>query len=135
MSFLRLFGVGVAVCLTLDLLWLGVLARAFYQRHLGYLMRPDVQWGPAVLFYLIFVAALVALAVLPALERGSLRHAVGMGALFGLAAYAAFDLTGLALIRGFPLRAALVDLGWGTGLAAAVSAATFTMARLAGWAR
>ena len=52
LQFLKLYGVGAVVCFGLDVLWLGVLARTFYQNQLGYLMRPDVRWVPALLFYL-----------------------------------------------------------------------------------
>ena len=120
-DWLRLYAVGVAVCFGLDLVWLGVVAKGFYQRQFGTLMRPDPQWLPATLFYLVYVAAVVVLAAAPALERGPLSHALGRGALLGLAAYSAFDLTGLALLRGFPVEAALVDMAWGSALSAVVS--------------
>jgi uncharacterized membrane protein len=124
-AFAKLYLVGLVVGLGLDLLWLGVVARGFYQRQLGHLLRPDVQWLPAVLFYLIYVAALIVFVVTPAAERHSFARAVGLGAFFGLAAYAAYDLTSLALIKDFPLRAAIVDLAWGALLSAAVSGAAY----------
>lgn len=122
---LKLFGVGLLVLLVLDLIWLGFVARGFYQEQLGHLMRPDVRWLPAVLFYIIYVAAVVGLVVVPAVEQQSLGRALAFGALFGLAAYSAYDLTSLALIRDFPLKVAVVDLAWGTFLTAAVSGASY----------
>ena len=127
--FLRLYGIGFATCFALDLLWLGFLAKGFYQRHLGHLMRPDVQWAPAVLFYVIYVAALVVFVVQPALEKQSLGRALGLGAFFGLAAYSAFDLTCLALLNDFPVLVAVVDLIWGATLSAVVGGVTFLSAR------
>ena len=132
LQFLKLYGVGAVVCFGLDAVWLGVVARGFYQRHLGYLMRPDVRWVPAVLFYLLYVAALVVFVVWPAVERQSLVRAVALGAFFGLAAYAAYDLTSLALIRDYPLVAALVDLAWGATLSAVVSGVVYLVARAGG---
>jgi uncharacterized membrane protein len=129
LQFLRLYGVGVVVCFGLDLVWIGVVARDFYRRHLGQLLRPDVQWVPAVLFYLLYVAALVTFVVAPAVERQSPARAVLLGAFFGLAAYAAYDLTSLALIRGFPTIAAVVDLAWGATLSAVVCGAVYAAAR------
>jgi uncharacterized membrane protein len=129
MQFLKLYGAGVVVCFGLDLLWLGVVAKGFYQRQIGHLMRPDIQWVPGVLFYLIYVAALVVFVVQPALERQSLIRAAAMGAFFGLAAYAAFDLTCLALFKDFPVRAAIVDLVWGSALSATTCTAAFLAAR------
>ncbi len=129
LAFFRMYSVGVVSCFAIDLVWLGVVARGFYQRQLGHLMRPDVQWAPAVLFYLVYVAALVVFVAAPAADRHSVGRAVTYGAFFGLAAYAAFDLTGLALIKDFPVGAALVDLVWGAFLSAVVSAAAVLGAR------
>ncbi|MCL4215123.1 MAG: DUF2177 family protein [Gemmatimonadales bacterium] len=125
MPFLKLYGAGLVVLLGMDLLWLGVVAKGFYQRQLGHLMRPDVQWGAAVAFYLIYVAVVVLIVVMPAIEKRSLSRAVLFGALFGLAAYAAYDLTSLALIRDFPATVAIVDLLWGTTLTAVLSGAVY----------
>jgi uncharacterized membrane protein len=120
-----LFAIALPVFLVIDLIWLGVLARPFYQAQLGPLMKEDVDWGAAILFYLIFVAGIVVLAVLPAVEKESFLRAVGLGAMLGLVSYAAFDLTGLATLVGFPRLMAMVDLVWGTVLTATVSAVTY----------
>jgi len=128
--FLKLYGLGAVVCFAFDLIWIGVVAKGFYQREIGHLMRPDVRWVPAVLFYLIYVAALVTFVVIPSLERQSLGRALAFGAFFGLAAYAAYDLTSLALIRDFSTAAAVVDLAWGTALSATVSAIVYKAGEL-----
>lgn len=128
LQFLKVYAVAAVVCFGLDLAWLGVLARGFYTSQLGHLMRPDVRWLPAVLFYLIYVAALVVIVVIPAVEKQSLGRAMLLGAFFGLAAYSAYDLTSLALIKDFPVLVAMVDLAWGTILSAAVSTAAYTVA-------
>lgn len=132
MQFLKLYAATAAVFFALDLTWLGVVAKGFYKAQMGHLMRPDTQWLPAVLFYLIYVAAIIVLCVKPGLERESMGRAVAMGAVFGLAAYAAFDLTSLALLKDFPLKVALVDLAWGTSLTAAVSGASYAIGRAMG---
>jgi uncharacterized membrane protein len=129
LQFLKLYGVGAVVCFGLDLVWIGVVARDFYQHHLGQLLRPDVRWVPAILFYLLYVAALIVFVVTPAVERQSPARAVLLGAFFGLAAYAAYDLTSFALIRDFPLIAGVVDLAWGTVLSAVVCGAMYAAAR------
>ena len=130
LRFLKLYGLGATVCFSLDLIWLGVVAKGFYQRELGHLMRPDVRWVPAVLFYLIYVAALVTFVVIPAIERQSLARAVAFGAFFGLAAYAAYDLTSLALIRDYPMAAAMIDLAWGSALSATVAGVVYKASEL-----
>jgi uncharacterized membrane protein len=129
LTFLKLYGVGLVVLFGIDLVWLGVVAKDFYRSHIGHLMRPDVQWAPAVIFYLIYVAALVVFVIAPALERRSIAHALLYGAFFGLAAYATFDLTSMALLKDFPLRAVVVDLLWGMTLSATVCAAVVAIFR------
>lgn len=130
-GFLKLYGLTLPILLLADAVWLGVVARGFYRRHLGELLRPDVQWWAAVAFYLLFLAGLLVLAVLPALERQSVWRAVGLGALLGFVAYATYDLTNLATLRGFPPIVAAVDLLWGTALAAGLAAAAFKLATFA----
>ncbi len=124
-TFLKQYGIAVVVFLVTDLIWLGFVARSFYQTQMGHLMRAQVNWIAAIVFYLVFVAGIVVFAVAPAIERQSVLHAVGLGALLGLVTYSAYDLTNLATLEGFPLKVALVDLVWGTVLCATVSTATF----------
>jgi len=124
-NFLKLYAVALPVFLVIDMIWLGVVARSFYQSQMGHLMRAQVNWVAAIVFYLLFVAGIVVLAVWPALERQSLAHALALGALLGLVSYAAYDLTNLATLEGFPLTVALVDLAWGAVLCATVSAITY----------
>lgn len=123
--FLKLYGVAFVTFLVMDLMWLGVVARSFYQEQMGHLMRADVNWTAAVAFYVVFVSGIVVLVVWPAIDRQSLTHALVLGALFGLVTYAAYDLTNLATLQGFPLKVAVVDLVWGMVLCATVSAVTY----------
>jgi uncharacterized membrane protein len=124
-EFFKLYGVAVVTFLVIDLLWLGVVARSFYQANLGHLMRPSVNWAAAMLFYLIFVTGIVVLVVWPAIERQSLGQAILLGALFGLVTYAAYDLTNLATLAGFPVKVAIVDLVWGMVLCSTISTVTY----------
>jgi|TARA_B100001013_G_scaffold280121_1_gene180158 uncharacterized membrane protein len=55
----KLYALTALVFFAVDLLWLGVVAKGFYQEHLGHLMRPDVIWGAALLFYSIFIAGVL----------------------------------------------------------------------------
>ncbi len=129
LPFLKLFAATGAIMLVLDLLWLGVVAKGFYAKYLGSLLRPDVKWVPALLFYVLYVAAVVVFVVMPAAERKSLGRAMGMGAFFGLAAYATYDLTSMALIRDFPLIVVVVDLAWGVVLTTIASSAGYLASR------
>jgi uncharacterized membrane protein len=124
-TFLKLYAVAFVTFMVIDLVWLGVVARSFYREQLGHLMRPDVNWPAAVLFYLVFVTGIVVLAVWPAIERQSLGQAAALGALFGLVTYAAYDLTNLATLQGFPVRMVVVDMIWGMVLCTSISVVTY----------
>lgn len=128
----KLYGLMAVVFFAIDLVWLGVVASGFYQKHLGHLLRPDVVWGAALLFYALYLAGTLVFAVLPGLEAGSLGRTLALGAFFGLVAYATFDLTCMALMRDFPLVVVVVDLIWGTVLTATVAAAGFGLGRWLG---
>ena len=123
--FLKLYAVALTSFMVIDLLWLGVIARSFYRSQLGHLMRADVNWAAAVGFYLVFVLGIVVLVVWPAMERESLGQALLLGALFGLVTYAAYDLTNLATLEGFPVRMVVVDMIWGMALCTGISAITY----------
>lgn len=128
-TFLKAFAATGATMFALDLLWLGVVAKGFYGRHLATLLRPEVKWAPALLFYLIYITAVVVFVVTPAAERKSLAYALGMGAFFGFAAYATYDLTSFAMIRDFPLIVVIVDLAWGATLTAIVAGVGYWAAK------
>lgn len=127
-----LYVLTAAAFFAIDLVWLGVVASDFYQKHLGHLMRPDVQWGAAALFYAIYITGVLVFAVLPALDVESWTRAVALGAFLGFFAYATFDLTSLALIRDFPRVAVVVDMAWGTVLTGTVSAVGYGAGRWLG---
>jgi uncharacterized membrane protein len=124
-AFFKLYAVALPVFLLIDLIWLGIIARPFYQKHMGHLMRPDVNWAAALVFYLVFVAGIVVFVVWPAIERESLTHALILGTLFGLVTYAAYDLTNLATLNTFPITVAVVDLIWGMVLCSTVGTVTY----------
>lgn len=128
-SHLRLYLLTLAIFLVIDLAWLGIVARGFYRDQLGGLLRADVNWGAAFAFYAIYVVGILVFAVLPGLARGEPFRAAALGALLGLVAYAAYDLTNLATLEGFPARLVVVDLVWGAVLTGTVAWLSTTIAR------
>ena len=116
------FAATVVVFIVIDGLWLGLVARSFYRRHLGYLMAEKPNWAAAGVFYLLYAIGLTVFAVIPGTDAGSALHALWRGALFGLVAYATYDLTNHATVRDWPAIVTGVDLAWGTLLSASVAA-------------
>jgi len=118
---LLLYLITLAVFFLIDMVWLGVVAKGFYRKHLGPMLSPKVNWLAAVLFYLLFIVGLLIFAVRPALLRGRPVEALFLGALLGLISYATYDLTNLAPLKDWPLVVTIVDLVWGTVLGGLVS--------------
>lgn len=125
MFFFKLYVLTVPVFLLIDMIWLGVVAKGFYRKNLDYLLSPQPNWAAAIGFYLLFIVGILVLVVQPALEKDSFVRAALLGGLFGLIAYATYDMTNLATIRNWPVRVAVVDMLWGTVLCAVVSMAAF----------
>ena len=127
--FLKLYAVALPAFFALDMVWLGLVAKNFYRNQLGHLMKSDISWPAAILFYLLFVVGLVLFVITPAIEKNSWTHALLFGALFGLITYATYDLTNLATLKDWPLLVTVVDLAWGAALAASVSTVSYFIAR------
>ncbi|MCL4206200.1 MAG: DUF2177 family protein [Pirellulaceae bacterium] len=104
----------------IDMVWLGLVARGFYQQHLGFLLRSSPNWTAAIIFYLLFVLGILVFVVVPGLQAGSAKKVLLLGALFGVITYATYDLTNLATVKNWPLIVTVVDLAWGGILATSV---------------
>ena len=122
----RYVGIYLAVFLTLflvDMLWLRVIAEAWYQDGMGPLLSPSPNLWAAAAFYLVFPIGLLIFAVLPFESGTGVLKVMCMGALFGFFAYATYDLTNLAVVKGWPLGLSLLDMAWGTVLSGIATAA------------
>lgn len=110
------------------MLWLVVIARSFYKAQIGHLMKTNINWTAAIIFYVIFLVGLVLFVITPAVEKRLWTHALVMGALFGLVTYATYDLTNLAVAKDWPLLVTIVDMMWGAVLSASVATLTYWIA-------
>ncbi len=127
--FFRLHILSIVVFLAIDAVWLGILAKDFYRIHLGSILPLTLLVAPALIFYLLFTAGIVFFAVIPAMQKNSLRSALLRGAFFGLVTYGTYDLTNHATIANWPIIVTIADMSWGSFLTAAVSATTFGLGR------
>ena len=126
--FITLYLIALPVFLAIDMVWLILVAKNFYAQQIGLLMKTEINWPAAIIFYLLFIVGLVVFVITPALEKNSWSHALIYGALFGLVAYATYDLTNLATMKNWPVLITVVDLAWGVTVAASVSIITYLIA-------
>lgn len=118
----------------LDAVWLGVVAREWLVQQMGELRRADIQWVPALGFYVLFSAALGFFAVAPALESGDWMKAALLGGFLGLVAYGTYDLTNLATLKNWPVAMSVVDMIWGAAVSAVSAAGGVLILKGLGWA-
>jgi uncharacterized membrane protein len=130
MQYVVAYAASAVVFLGLDLVWLGLIARSFYARQLGDLLRDSPSLSVAALFYALYVGGIVLFAISPALQSQSWRTALVLGLLLGLLAYGTYDLTNLATLRRWPIALSLVDMTWGSLLTGLAASAGYWAARL-----
>lgn len=102
----------------LDGLWLGVVARSFYQVEMAPVAADNFKLVPAALFYFLYPLGILALALTPA--ASGWPEALVRSALLGLVVYGVYDLTNMATLKAWSLQLAVVDAAWGafvTGMA------------------
>lgn len=121
------YGAALVVIGALDAVWLGWVAKGFYQTQMAAVAADSFRAVPALLFYLGYPAALMALALSP--QPASMATAVGRSALVGLLAYGTYDLTNMATLKRWDWPLALADTAWGVVISAAAGAAAYAVLR------
>ena len=127
--FLKLYILTIPAFFLLDIIWLGYVAKGFYRSNLAFILSNEVNWPAAIVFYLIYIVGILFFAVAPALAQASAAKALLLGGLYGFFTYATYELTNMALIKGWPLKIVLVDIAWGVVLCGLVAVSSFGVAR------
>ena len=105
----------------IDFVWLTGPGRPLYVAEIGNLLRAQPNLVAAGAFYLLYSVGLTYFGVMPGLSSAAPPVALFHGALFGLMAYATYDLTCLAVLNGFTTKIALIDIAWGSLLSGTVA--------------
>ncbi len=115
-----------------DFVWLGWVAKDYYQSQIGGLLLGQPNWAAAVAFYAIFAGGVCLFCIVPALDTASIRKAALLGALLGALAYATYDLSNLATLKGWSTALSLADIAWGAFVTAVSASAGYWAASLLG---
>ena len=127
--------IALLALLALDFVWLSLTGETLYRPAMGDLERAHANLVPAAGFYLVYALGLSVLVVNPAIEHGApvnLRELTWKAAVFGLAAFATYDLTGMSVIRGWPEALSYIDMAWGMFAAAVGANLTVLVLRVLG---
>jgi uncharacterized membrane protein len=124
------YGAAAALFLALDFLWIGLVGAKAYKAAIGEIMlQGQIRIAPAIAFYVLYLAAIVVLAIRPALQSGSWVEAAVLGAILGLAAYGTYALTDQSILRVWATQLTLLDMAWGAVVSAAAASAGYFAAR------
>lgn len=107
------------VFLIADAVMLGFVLGQVFRNQLGDTMLDGLRIGPAIGFYLLFMAGLAWFAGVPALREGVAMPALINGAILGLVAYGTYELTSWAVMRDWTPQMVFMDMAWGTVLSGA----------------
>jgi len=129
LKYLGLYGLTTAVFFAIDFVWLSTATERIYKPYVGDLLLEKPNLPVAAAFYLIYVVGVLVLASLPGYEKGSIAIAISRGAIFGLLAYATYDLTNLATLKGWAWQVSVIDMIWGATLTGTVAAVGYLFAR------
>jgi uncharacterized membrane protein len=116
------------VFVLMDGAFLAVVGPKLYRPDISALLSDKVRLGPALVFYLLYIAGLVYFAVRPSLGQGWTAGLIN-GVLLGLLAYGTYDLTCYAVMRVWTLKVTVVDLAWGAIASGVASAAGVAITR------
>lgn len=112
--FIKLLLQSLVAFLAIDSIWITQVASPWMKKVVPHLMAPNPNLLAAGLFYVIYLSTLLYLILMPALaNKLPLNSLLTQSFLFGFAAYATYDLTNLAVMRGYTWSLALVDMFWG----------------------
>lgn len=128
LQWILLWVVAAVLFLVIDMVWLLWLGRSIYVSEIGEILRQPPNFSAAAAFYVLYVSGLMIMVIWPAVQAQSVSQALIRGAILGLIAYGTYDLTNLAVMKGFTTRIAIIDMIWGTVLTASVSALTVGVA-------
>lgn len=127
LKFLKIAGSSIVLVAFLDFIFLGLIASKFYTKQIGYLA--DLKKGKIVFHVPLGLVAQAAVAlslsafILTALQlNNTIGTSIACGAGMAFLVFTVYEFTNLSFVKNYPIKFALVDIGWGMvqGLAAGV---------------
>lgn len=117
------------IFVAMDSVWIAGIANKFYKSQMGKLLLNKPKFGPAILFYALYILGIIYFVLDPGLAAGSWGYLLKHAALLGAVMYATYDLTNLATLKNWPVKVTIVDMLWGTFVTTAISSIGFAIFR------
>jgi len=106
------------IFLIIDIIWLSYATKSFYRPLIGNLLTDQPVMWAAALFYIIYVFGMAAVVIQPCINSESVFKTIYTGFIFGLVAYGTYNLTNMAVLKGWSPTVTFVDMFWGGSLTA-----------------
>ncbi|TDE41091.1 DUF2177 family protein [Antarcticimicrobium sediminis] len=132
MQILVLYAATVVIFFAADAVGLRLLIKPVFERHVAHLFADPFRAGPAIVFYLGYVAGVLWFVSVPALRAGDPLAALVGGAALGLLAYGTYEFTNYATLRDWSFEQVVIDMLWGGGLTGVSAWAGVMVARALG---
>jgi uncharacterized membrane protein len=130
MQIVLLYVSSVVVFLGLDIIGLRLIVKPVFDRDIGAILLDAPRYGPALIFYLFYVAGLLWFVSYPGLRDGtSLGMIFLLGAFFGAIGYGTYEFSNMATLQGWSCQMLITDLTWGTVLTGTTAVAGVAIAR------
>ena len=130
MSIVILYISTVVVFLGLDVIGLRLIVKPVFDRDIGDILLDTPRYGPALVFYLFFIAGLLWFVTAPALMDGTGLGQVALSAaILGAIGYGTYEFSNLATIRGWTWQMVWTDFLWGIALTTVSACAGLLIAR------
>lgn len=114
----------VTMC-SLDMIWLGYIARPYYEKLLNPIINVKFNLWAGIAFYLFYIVGIYIFVLMPGIEAKSLQKTVLLAALFGFICYMTYDLTNMATIKDWPVTVVIIDILWGVVVTAITSVVAY----------
>ena len=129
MRFLLAYLAATAVFIVVDLIWIVLVVWDTYEREIGNMLSDSPNGAAAAIFYIGYIAGILLLASLPAVEKRSWKTAAINGAVMGAIAYGTYTVTNYVILTGWTMTLVVTDTLWGAFITALCAYVGYVVAR------
>ena len=110
--------ISALIFLIIDVIWLSFATKSFYRPLIGDLLTDKPVLWAAALFYILYIIGVSLVVIQPCIYDDSVIKSLYIGFIFGLVAYGTYNLTNMAVLKGWSPTVVFVDMFWGGFLTA-----------------
>ncbi len=129
MRLARAYLATLVVFIVVDLIWIAFVVIGMYEREIGQMLLDSPNGATAAVFYLGYIAGVLLLASVPAIDKRSWKTAAINGAVLGAIAYGTYTVTNYTVLTGWTMTLVVTDIVWGAFITALCGVVGYVAAR------